>query len=191
MSSEHEQALASQLSTQVLAAVADLTPEERNAVRLVADTIRNAITDGEMQLAGLGHLGLALASVEFQQPAGEEPAADTPTPPAVDDPGMTALELNGAVRREIVELLRCTGRAHAADRASEAPLVDVIGQLFTEISDIDAEAQAAPKLRERVAELEQMVADTHGPMQAQLAELNRRIVVLNAEIDARVGGAAS
>lgn len=103
----------------------------------------------------------------------------------------SAFVVNGAVRKEIVELLECTGRKHLVDAAKTDPLVDVIGMLFSEISDNDSEAQAAPKLRERIVELEQMVADTHGPMQAQLAELNRRIVKLNEQIDLAAIAAAT
>ncbi len=90
-----------------------------------------------------------------------------------------AAQVNAAVRAEVLELLRCTGRSRLIEAARTCPLVDVIGMLFCEISDLDSEAAAAPKLRERIAELEQSVADAHGPMQAQMAELNRRIAKLN------------
>ncbi len=93
--------------------------------------------------------------------------------------GPSAADINAAVRAEIVTLLECTGRKHLVEAARHDDLVDVVGMLFAEISDIDSEAQLAPKLRQRVAELEQLVADTHGPMQAQIAELNRRLIVAN------------
>jgi hypothetical protein len=182
MSGGEDRALTSQLSAQVLAAMAEVADSDRPAVHALASSIRETIVKGEILMPGLGQLALSLACLQFQeQPTAAAPAGDTA-------PGMTASEVNGAVRKEILELLRCTGRSQLLAEASERPLVDVIAMLFTEISDVDADAQAAPKLRERVAELEQMVADTHGPMQAQIAELNRRIVALNSEIDAKTCG---
>lgn len=93
-----------------------------------------------------------------------------------------AEQLNTAVRAEIVTLLECAGRKHLVDAAKQDDLVDVIGMLFSEISDNDSEAQAAPELRARVEELEALVADTRGPLQAQIAELNGRIAWSNERI---------
>lgn len=191
MSGNHEQAMAEQLRNHVQAAVAEINAEERVVVRLVADTVRSAITSCEEQHPGLGHLALAVASIEFQQPPATDAVAETSTSSVGAEAGMTAFELNGAIRREIVTMLGCVGRKQLADRAAVEPLVDVIGMLFTEIADLDGDAQDAPKLRSRVAELEQLMSDTHGPMQAQIAELNRRIVALNREADAQAAGSAA
>lgn len=105
---------------------------------------------------------------------------------------MTASELNGAVRAEIVTMLECMGRKSLAERAKVDGLVDVIGMIFCELSDLDSEAQAAPELRKHIAGMEQRFADV-AEMPKQMAELNRRLGAANNEIDmlrARLAAAA-
>lgn len=110
-------------------------------------------------------------------------AAALASPGAVAAPDEEAARaLNGAVRAEIVELLGCMGRKHLVDAAKTGPLVDVIGLLFSELSENDSEAQAASALRAQVSELRQQLDDV-AAMPASVAELNHRLTVANEEID--------
>lgn len=94
----------------------------------------------------------------------------------------TAQEVNGAVRAEIVTMLGCMGRKHLVEAAKVDPLVDVIGLIFAELNEADAEAQNAPKLREHINGMERRLADI-AEMPRQMAELNRRLAKANAEAD--------
>jgi hypothetical protein len=98
MSGGEDRALTSQLSAQVLAAMAEVADSDRPAVHALASSIRETIVKGEILMPGLGQLALSLACLQFQeQPTAAAPAGDTA-------PGMTASEVNGAVRKEIQDL---------------------------------------------------------------------------------------
>ncbi|WP_293222241.1 hypothetical protein [Ottowia sp.] len=110
--------------------------------------------------------------------------AAAPEPPAAHvAPESSARALNGAVRAEIVEMLGCMGRKHLVDAAKTDPLRDVIGMVFTELSDADAQAQDAPRLRKRITALRRELAAV-ADMPKQMEQLNNRLSEANGIIDA-------
>jgi RecA/RadA recombinase len=70
MSSAQRQVQAGEIRARVLAEIAELGDADQVVIRSAADTIRTSISGGEMHKAGLGHLALALVSVEIQEQLG-------------------------------------------------------------------------------------------------------------------------
>lgn len=81
MSGGEDQALTSQLSAQVLAAMAEVADSDRPAVHALASSIRETILKGELLMPGLGQLALSLACLQFQeQPTGAASASEPMSP---------------------------------------------------------------------------------------------------------------
>lgn len=81
MSGGQDQALTTQLSAQVLAAMEEVADSERPAVYALASTIRETILKGELLMPGLGQLALSLACLQFQeQPTGAVSAREPMSP---------------------------------------------------------------------------------------------------------------
>lgn len=139
MSDGEDQALTSQLSAHVLAAMAEVADSDRPAVHALASSIRETVNKGETLMPGLGQLALSLACLQIQ----EQPTAAASAGDAA--PGMPASEVNGAVSEEIRELA-------AAVRAQADALIDRSYELQEEIpSDLH-------RLSKDVAELSLVLA---------------------------------
>lgn len=94
-----------------------------------------------------------------------------------------ARALNGELRTEMLDMLRCMGRGDLAERIKDEPLKAILAAIFTELSDADSDAQDVPKLRERIEALERDLAAA-GDAPKQVAALNERLIAANAQVDA-------
>ncbi|RDI25198.1 hypothetical protein DFR41_104255 [Pseudacidovorax intermedius] len=94
-----------------------------------------------------------------------------------------ARALNGELRTEMLDMLRCMARGDLAERIKDEPLKTILAAIFTELSDADSDAQDVPKLHERIEALERDLAAA-GDAPKQLAALNERLIAANAQVDA-------
>lgn len=94
-----------------------------------------------------------------------------------------ARAINGELRAEMLDMLRCMARGDLAERVKDEPLKKILGAIFTELSEADSDAQEAPKLRERIEALQaELAAAADAPR--QVAALNERLIAANAQVDA-------